>query len=118
MLIEGWTVTRGEKFQRDMTYIYSTKITQSKWIYISLYLRIKNVYYSLEWGIVWLIFHKNLAFVIVQNYTPGGVGSNFNDFGNSGNFEFSRSEQSELYGNSRTASGNSLLSLRSRRSGG
>jgi hypothetical protein len=37
---------------------------------------------------------KLLAFVIVQNYTPGGVSSNFNDFGNSGNFEFSRSEQS------------------------
>jgi hypothetical protein len=37
---------------------------------------------------------KPLAYVIVQNYTPGGVGSNFNDFGNSGNFEFSRSEQS------------------------
>jgi hypothetical protein len=45
---------------------------------------------------------KLLAYVIVQNYTAGGIRSNFNDFGNSGNFEFLRSE---LYGNSRTASG-------------
>jgi hypothetical protein len=38
---------------------------------------------------------KLLAYVIVQNYTPGGISSNFNNFGNSGNFEFSRSEQSQ-----------------------
>jgi hypothetical protein len=52
--------------------------------YIALYLRIKKVYYSVA------DFLKNLAYVIVQNfYTPGGVSSNFNDFGN---LEFSRSE--------------------------
>jgi hypothetical protein len=55
---------------------------------------------------------KLLAYVIVQNYTPGGVSSNLNDFGNSGNFEFSRSE---LYRNSRTASGDSLCSRRNGR---
>jgi hypothetical protein len=78
-----------------MTYIYSTKITRSKWIYHT----ISQDQKSLEWGIVADFSQKLLAYVIVQNYTPGGVSSNFNDFGNSGNFEFSL----ELYGNSRTA---------------
>jgi hypothetical protein len=98
-----------------MTYIYSTKITRSKWIYLTISQDQNGL---LQFGMGHCVAdfsQKLLAFVVVQNYTPGGVSSNFNDFGNSGSFEFS---WSELYGNSRTASGHSLLSLRIRRNGG
>jgi hypothetical protein len=77
-----------------MTYIYSSNITRSKWIYLTISQDQKGL---LQFGIGHCVANfsqKLLAYVIVQNYTPGGISSNFNDFGNSGNFEFSRSEQS------------------------
>jgi hypothetical protein len=78
-----------------MTYIYSTKITRSKWIYRTISQDQKGIL-VLQFGMGHCVadFTQTLlAYVIVQNYTPGGVGSNFSYFSNSGNFEFSRSEQ-------------------------
>jgi hypothetical protein len=73
-----------------MTYIYSTKITRSKLIYFTISQDQKGL---LQFGMgncVADFSQKLLAYVIVQNYSPGGVSSIFLIIGNSGNFEFSR----------------------------
>jgi hypothetical protein len=78
--------------------------------YTSLYLRIKKVYYSLEWGIVWLIFHKNVwhmwLFRVIHQVASAAI---LMISAIRAILNFRGPSNPELYGNSRTVSGDSQV---------